>query len=227
MKVLARQVMAQLDLRRSLAAAETLRLEVDHRVKNSLQSLSAFVNLKARGVDSPDARDVLDSVTQNIRTVSLLHELLYKTDAGAVVDLGRYVANVVDFLGSVAPVDVIVTTDAVPGTASVSSRQASEVGTLVNEVVSNAFKHAFPDGRGGTVHIALSTPQPGRAHLSCTDDGVGLPPDYRAAGGLGMKLVSAIAAHLRGTITHPASGSGMRVDLSFPIDPAQDVRPAA
>jgi len=225
LKVMAGQVTTQLDLRRSLAAAETLRLEVDHRVKNSLQSLSAFVNLKARGIESPDARDVLDSVTRNIRTVSLLHEMLYKTDAGAVVDLGRYVATVVELLHSIAPVGIAVTTDAVAGMATVSSHQASEVGTLVNEVVSNAFKHAFPDGRTGTVRIALSMPEPGRVHLSCTDDGAGLPPGARPAGGLGMKLISAIAAHLRGTVTHGSAGQGMRVDLTFPVDPAPGAAP--
>lgn len=225
LKVLARQIMARLDLRLSLAASSTLRQEVDHRVKNSLQSLSAFVNLKSRGVESPDAREVLDSVTQNIQTVSLLHELLYKTDAGAVVDLGRYLTNVVDFLGTIAPEGVSIVIDALPGPLLVSSRQASEVGTLVNEVVSNAFKYAFPDERTGVVRLTLSQPDAGYVHLCCADDGIGLPAEYEAAKGLGMRLIAAIAAHLRGTVRYRAMAVGTQVDLIFPFDPVSNVSP--
>lgn len=221
LKVLARQVMAQLDLRRSLRLAETLRLEVDHRVKNSLQSLSAFVGLKARGTESPDAREVLDSVTQNIRTVSMLHELLYKTDAGAAVDLGDFIENVVTFLASAAPSSIQVTCDTAP--VRVTSRQAAGVGTLVNELAANAFKYAFPDGQPGTIHFALSRPDMGTVRLVCTDDGVGPPDDYESGTGLGMKLIAAVAGQLFGTVTHGKGQSGLHFELVFPllpVDPA-------
>ncbi len=220
MKVLARQVMAQLDLRHSLANAETLRQEVDHRVKNSLQSLSAFVGIKARSTTSPEARDVLESVTQNIRTVSMLHELLYKTEAGSSVDLGRFIGNVVDFLSGVAPAGIDVTCETTP--VSVTSRQAAGVGTLLNELAANAFKYAFPDGRTGRVHFSLSRPDPGVVTLVCTDDGIGPPEGYEVGTGLGMKLIAAVTAQLRGTVRHGAGEPGMRLELIFPLLPEEE-----
>ena len=225
LRVLARQVMARLDLRRSLAVAETLRLEVDHRVKNSLQSLTALIGLKARGVESPDAREVLDSVTQNIRTVSMLHELLYRTDAGAEIDLGRFIGNVVEFLSTVAPPTVRVVAEIGPEPVVVSSRRAAGIGTLVNEVAANAFKHAFPDGREGTVRIALSLRGEGDVLLTCSDDGVGPPEGYDGGKGLGMRLIAAVAGQLGGTVTHGSGNPGMRLDIAFPLAPEEPAAP--
>lgn len=99
LQVLARQVMAQLEMRRALAAAEALRHEVDHRVKNSLQSLSALAGIKARFARSDEARQALGQLQKRIHTVAMLHEQLYKTDAGSMVDLGKYMENIAKYLG--------------------------------------------------------------------------------------------------------------------------------
>ena len=154
LQVLARQVMAQLEMRRALAGAEALRHEVDHRVKNSLQSLSALAGIKARFARSDEARQALGQLQKRIHTVAMLHEQLYKTDAGSMVDLGKYMENIAKYLGAQAPANVALRCQA--RSISVPSDQAAAVGTLLNEFVANSLKHAFPNGRSGAVTMTLT-----------------------------------------------------------------------
>lgn len=195
LRVLARQVMAQLDLRRTVRQAELLRKEVDHRVKNSLQALSALARLQARHARNPDVSEALGAMDQRIHTVSMLHEQLYRTGLGSTVDLGHYVANLVDHLGKMAPAGVTVTADVMP--LAVSTRQAASAGALVNEFVANAFKHAFPEGRTGTVRVCVGPTDEGLVMLECSDDGVGLPAvEVEGGSGLGMRICKAVCAQL-------------------------------
>ncbi len=213
LKVLARQVMAQLDLKRALKAAELLRKEVDHRVKNSLMSLSALAGIQARMTNSEEAQAALEMMRQRIRTVSMLHEMLYKTDSGTRVDLGHYVRNLCDFLRQIAPDNVGVEVEADP--LPVTSEMATSAGTLINEFAANSFKHGFPDGRAGTVRISLKRGADGTAVLSCADDGVGMAVGGLFDGaGLGMKIADAAAQQLGGTLKVATEG-GVSIEVAF------------
>jgi two-component sensor histidine kinase len=216
LRVLARQVMAQLDLRRALRLAETLRQEVDHRVKNSLQSLSALSYLQARSTKSEEVRAALELMQRRIQTVSMLHEQLYKTEAGSKIDLGEYVRNVGNFLSDVAPGHVAVETDVQP--VIVSSQQAASVGILLNELATNAFKHAFPEDRQGTVRLSLKRLEDGLVSVECTDNGVGLEEGTaKPNGGLGMKIAEAITRQLGGSLAIDRSKcGGVTAGLVFP-----------
>lgn len=221
-RVLARQVMAQLDLRRSLRYADTLRQEIDHRVKNSLQLLSSFTGLEGRRFgDGPEA-DVIEAIQGRIQAVALLHDQLYRIEAGAQIDLARYLTEIADHLREMAPVGVTLTVRTDP--AFVGSRQAAQVGTLVNEVVSNAFKHGFPDDRGGDVTLTLGTTDGGLIRLECRDTGVGLaervegqPDGDSTTSGLGMQIAAALTRQLGCTLQLvPApDGRGTIASLSF------------
>lgn len=216
LRVLARQVMAQLDLKRALRLAETLRQEVDHRVKNSLQSLSSLSGLQARAAASDEARAAFELMQRRIQTVSMLHEQLYKTEAGSRIDLGEYVRNVGKFLEDVAPGHVSVKTDVEP--VAVSSQQAASVGILLNELAANAFKHAFPEGQRGTVRFSLRRREDDLISVQCTDNGVGFA-EPKVNGGLGMKIAEAISNQLGGRLNIDQSKDGVTAGIVFAAAP--------
>ena len=214
LQVLARQVMAQMEMRRALALAETMRREVDHRVKNSLQSLSALAGIKARVAKVPEAKEALLAIQRRIHTVAMLHEQLYKTDAGAMVDLGQYLGNVINYLGAQAPANVMLRCDA--AALLVPSEQAAAVGTLINEFVANSLKHAFPDGRAGSITVRLAQDGP-RVMVEAFDDGVGDVSVGASGGasGLGTQIMQATASQLGGVLALELDGGGARISMAF------------
>jgi two-component sensor histidine kinase len=220
LQVLARQVMAQMEMRRALALAETLRREVDHRVKNSLQSLSALAGIKARVANAPEAKEALLAIQKRIHTVSMLHEQLYKADAGAMVNLGQYLRNVTNYLGAQAPSNIAIRCEA--DELFVPSEQAAAVGTLINEFVANSLKHAFPDARGGAIGIRLEAAASGRAVVEAFDDGIGailgaLTPTHA---GLGTQIMQATAQQLGGALEVDLGGGGIGARMSLVFTPA-------
>ena len=216
LRVLAAQVMARLELRKSLANAAMLRKEVDHRVKNSLQSLSSLVRLAGRRARHEETAEALSTLQSRIDAVARLHEELYRSDSGRRVDLGRYLDNVGRHLTEIAPSHVRL--EFKTENLSVSSEQAVAVGTLVNEFVLNSFKHAFPDGRHGMIHVVAERgSSEGKIHLSCRDDGVGLPDlAFRSQDGLGMQIAAVISAELQGELNIQSSdGEGLTIGIEF------------
>lgn len=222
-KVLARQVMAQLEMRKALSAAATMRQEVDHRVKNSLQSLSAFVRIQERRLKSDEAKQAMTKVMTRIDAVSTLHEYLYKTDAGSNVDLGVYLDKIVDYLTDIAPPNV--TMEFTPISVMVGSQQAVSVGTLINEFVANSFKHAFPNQRSGTVIIELSNPSPDVVSVTCSDNGTGMTPDITTqSGGLGMKIAEIACLELRCELDLKIGAQGVTAAIEFKPEPRPQYR---
>ena len=222
-KVLARQVMAQLEMRKALGSAATMRQEVDHRVKNSLQSLSAFVRIQERRLQSDEAKQAMTKVMTRIDAVSTLHEYLYKTDAGSNVDLGVYLSNIVDYLTETAPAHV--TMEFAPVSVIVGSQQAVSVGTLVNEFVANSFKHAFPGQRQGIVRIELSVPSPGSIAVTCSDNGAGMTPDISTqSGGLGRKIAEIACMELRCELDLRIAAQGVTASIEFTPEPRPQYR---
>lgn len=214
LRVLARQVMAQLEMRKALKATKLLRQEVDHRVKNSLQSLSAYVRLQSRATQNEDTREVLAATGNRISAVATLHEQLYLADAGPTVALDRYVTSLCDHLFTGTAEGVNLDVNVVPVT--VGSRQAVAVGTLINEFVANSYKHAFPDGRTGTVSITVRPETDGLVHVTCRDDGVGLAGDIEThTAGLGMQIAKVICAELQCDLVFEPTEQGVALKIAF------------
>lgn len=217
LKVLARQVMAQLNLRLALARQSLLNKEVDHRVKNSLASVAALVGLQISRADDQVLKESLKGVEQRIRTISLLHEALYQTTALDRVDLAQYLPKLRTMLQAGAPPNVSVEFALEP--VLVGSGRASAIGVIVSEFVANSCKHAFPDGAGGVVSVQL-TRLDDIVELRCADDGVG---DRRNASeksrGLGLRLIEASAQSLHGKMTRPPTDKGFCLTIEFPAEP--------
>jgi two-component sensor histidine kinase len=219
LRVLARQVMAQLDLRRQLGVAEALRAEVDHRVKNSLSTIAAHVRLGARqvGRDGP-AGELLADIGRRIDAVSLVHEHLYRAGGVGTVDLGAYLAQLREHLAMVAPDGIAVEAELPAGPCEVGAGLAGKAGMFVNEAVGNALKHAFPeegaDGMArGRVLVRLTST--GRDMvLAVSDDGAGMTGERPE--GLGMTVLRASARALGGACEiEVGARGGTTVSVAF------------
>ncbi|MSU92340.1 GAF domain-containing protein [Rhodobacteraceae bacterium 2CG4] len=219
LRVLARQVMNQLDLRRALRLQTMLRKEVDHRVKNSLMTVAALTRMQARAATGDDTRRALAAVHGRIETVAALHQELSKSESGDRISLGRYLRGVVSLIDGHRPAHVVV--DVACGEdIDVSSARASNIGAIVNEFVTNSFKHAFPGGREGTVIVTCGSDSDGFLELTCRDDGVGFarPADDDGDGdaSLGLKIIRASAASLGGAVEVAELDRGYGIRLRFP-----------
>jgi two-component sensor histidine kinase len=219
LRVLANQVMTQLDLRAALREAEMLRQEVDHRVKNSLQSVSSLTRLQARASRSEEVRASLGVVERRIETVAALHGEMYLTHAGGRIDLGRYIANVGRLIEAVRPRGVAVEIDV--ESVEVGSREASAVAVIVNEAATNAFKHAFPGGRAGKLRIIGRRTADHGYELECSDDGAGAnpdaDPDASCDAGLGLRIVEASVTQLSGVSEVTSDATGFCIKVRFPV----------
>lgn len=214
------------ELALELKHRESLFREVSHRVKNDLQIVRGVLNLGTECVDMDGARarEVLLAAESRIRSISLVHEQLYKRAALATIDLGSYMEDLALYLeesyGADRPVSVVAN---VESNLSVSMDAAVPCGLLLNELVTNAFKYAFPEGRAGTVALGASRRQDGGIDLSVGDDGVGFEEDSDgAACGFGLEMVKSLTDQLRAKIRREGGpGSGTRWIVSLPPEPRE------
>jgi len=214
LRVLARQVIALLDARKALRTAEILRREVDHRVKNSLQALSAFARLQQRAFASDEAKLALSMILTRIDSLSQLHEQLYQTDVHVAVDLGEFIDRICGHLRGVAPPGVALRVDA--ERVLVPAQQAAAVGTYLNEFITNSFKHGFPEGRTGAVSIEMRRTQAGDVQLCCSDNGVGLPAEpAHPPAGLGIKIAEVICMELETELDLRNGREGVVATITF------------
>jgi two-component sensor histidine kinase len=207
-------------LRASLQEKEVLLKEVHHRVKNNLQVVASLLAMQADTIEDLALRTLFEDSQQRIQSIALIHEILYQAgEVGAHVNAAEYLTRLSQRLFEayrspgdrhtlrvqVEPVRLAVPT-AVP------------CGLLITELITNSFKHAFPDGLVGEIHVTLRQDPPGTCVLTVGDTGVGLPDglDTRATGSLGWPLVRLLTEQLRGTIELESHG-GTTVTITFPL----------
>jgi PAS domain S-box-containing protein len=189
-------------LRTSLKEKEVLLKEVHHRVKNNLQIVSSMLNLQMDQIADPRALELFKESQARVRSIALFHEKLYQSKDLAHVDMGEYLKSLTSGLFAtygVNPDRIVSSIEADDTPMGVDA--AISCGLIVNELVSNSLKHAFPGGRNGVVRIALR--RDGRsAVLEVSDDGVGFPEelDFRSPVTLGLRLVCILAEQVRGTV---------------------------
>ncbi|WP_425100647.1 sensor histidine kinase [Tropicibacter sp. S64] len=217
LRVLADQVMSQLDLRAALATEEVLRSEIDHRVKNSLQTVSSFLRLYRARARHEETREILAAVNLRVMAVAELHAALYQSDTVGEVALDQYIGRMVALLQRQAPEGVRVESQCVARNAS--PQTASALAMIVSEFVANAYKHAFPVGGSGVVTVSLTSSQEEMV-LICTDNGgagSNTSPGDSASTGIGMRLMEASAEQLGGTMTAGPDETGYRLTLRVPL----------
>jgi two-component sensor histidine kinase len=201
------------DLSTTNTRLEALLREVNHRVANSLQLVSALVQMQASAVDG-DARSALNDTQRRIEAIIQIHRRLYSSGDVESVDMREYLAALVrelqDTLSSAAsPRRLSLVADAV----RLETDRAVSVGVVVNELVTNACKYAYAHGKAGDVRIHLTDVGDGLT-LIVEDDGAGLTDGAAVQGtGLGGRLIKAMAASLNSEVIYDPAHSGVRASL--------------
>ena len=205
-------------LERKNREKEMLLQEIHHRVKNNLQIVISMLNLQARHVQDPQAKEVMRALKSRVRSMAILHERLYRHDDLGEIDLDDYFRGICESLYEAYGV----TEEQVQLELSVPSIKvdidtAITLGLIVNELVSNTLKYAFPDfTRKGLLRIVLEPHQNGRCTLTVSDNGKGLPSDFdqRMSHSFGLQLVSSLSKKVNGRINF-INNNGTNSILSF------------
>ena len=200
--------------------AETLLHEVNHRVANSLGLVAAMVRMQASSVTDPAAAQALQETQARITAIGGVHRRLYMHSTIGLVALDDYLgfltAELQTTLSDQArPHHIALDADAV----TVSTDKAVSIGVIVGELVTNAFKYAYPEGRAGEIRVVLRAVDDGMAELRVEDDGIGFDPVASASGaGLGTKILKSMAVNLGSEITQHCEGGGSRTSLRFSLE---------
>jgi two-component sensor histidine kinase len=202
--------------------------EVNHRVGNSLQMIASMLTLHANAADNPEVSEALTDATGRVLAVAQVHRRLYTSDDVQSVAVDQYLEALIEDLRRSSESNELAQLTLVAEPVAVDPDRAVAVGVIVNELVTNALKYAYPDGPG-PIRVAVRSTGGGRAMLCVEDDGVGMAPRAEPKStGLGQRIVRAMGEKLGATIEIDRAHKGTRVVVSFDVrKPATAARPAA
>lgn len=205
----------------ALQEKEVLLREIHHRVKNNLQVISSLLSLQADHVEDPQIVAAFRETQARVRSMSLIHEELYQASNLARVNFSDYLRRLTGYLANAYGVGGRVRIHMDVRDVLLGVDTAIPLGLIVNELVSNALKHAFPDGRHGEIALWLTRIEDEADQhwyeLVVQDNGKGFPDnvDYRNTDSLGLQLVQVLSRQLRGHVELSVNG-GTRFSLHFP-----------
>ena len=207
-------------LRQSLEEKESLLKEIHHRVKNNLQIVSSLLYLQEDYMEDAKGVEILRESQNRVKSMALIHEQLYGTADLAKIDFGRYVqgltANLFDAYG-IDPARIRLNVHA--DDIALGVDMAVPCGLIINELVSNALKHAFLPDAAGTIEIVIRTLHAGRIEIVVADDGIGLvePPADPEQSSLGLRLIDTLTTQLGGTLALTTEiGTRFTITLTAP-----------
>jgi len=192
-------------LKASLLEKDVLLKEIHHRVKNNLQVVHSLLNLQSNQTTDAATLDVLRDSQNRVRSMALVHETLYRSPDLARVDFAEYASSLAAHLAQSYRIDSAAIQLSVQAASDVrlSIDIAIPCGLIINELVSNALKHAFPCGRTGTVTVRLAHTTAEEIAMTVADNGIGLPPDfdYTQTESLGLQLIGQLVRQIHGRLT--------------------------
>lgn len=192
---------------------QVLLSELAHRVANNFATIAALIQQRSVGVADPQAKSALAEATEQVRVMARIHNRLKAGNENIVLDSRRFMQELCDdvrvSLASNRPISIACTAASFP----LSAIEAVPIGLLVNELVTNAVKYAFPNGRKGSIRVLLEQTGNG-LRLSVIDDGVGMQSAVQGTG-LGHRLSRALAQQLGSRLEVESSGNGTAVSLLF------------
>ena len=199
---------------------EVLLREVHHRVKNNLQIISSLLGMQAKNIENEDFCALIEESQNRIKSIALIHEKLYQSKNLAQIDFAEYIKELIHELLTAYAIDPNqihskVTLEKI----FLSIDTAIPCAMIINEIVSNSLKYAFPEERKGKIEIHLEEREK-KYFLRVSDDGIGLPKGYdpQKQKSLGMKLIRIFTEQLEGKLEF-SSKLGTKYQLEFPIDP--------
>jgi len=201
-----------------VAEKTVLLKEITHRVKNNLAVIGALLGMQADELRDEQARTALNECQQRVLSMALIQECLYSDEHLDRVNFGAYARQLAEQISDAwtgANDNVTLNVEADP--IEVPVTLAIPCGLILNELVSNAFKHGFPDSRAGSIAVRFTQPEPGRLSLSCCDDGVGIPEgfDWQNAASLGLRIVHILARQIEAAFTLDRTRGGACFQLTF------------
>jgi two-component sensor histidine kinase len=214
-------------LKRSLAEKEVLLQEVHHRVKNNLQVIASLLRLQADAFDDPALAGALRESQHRVESMAFIHEQLYESANLREVDLAQHAALLLSNLFHAYGVDASrISSHVAMEPLVLGVDQAIPAGLILNELVSNALKHAFPRGLCGGI-VVEGNVAARCVHLAVLDDGVGVAENFRPeqTRSLGLRIVQILARQLKGTFDFERIGfehtTGTTFRVSFPLSPVK------
>ncbi len=204
-------------LKASISEKEILIKEIHHRVKNNLQIISSLLNLQSMNIEDQEVRDIFMQSKNRIHTMAMVHEKLYRSDNYAEIDFREYLVSLVDeLIASQSDYSTRITKEIRAEKILLTVDNAIPCALIVNELVTNALKHAFTGIDEGKLTITLQQSSEGDITLEVADNGVGMTEDfnYEETDTLGLNIIKALALQLRGEMTY-SSENGSRFTLVF------------
>lgn len=202
-------------LERAIAEKEVLLREIHHRVKNNLQIINSLLLLKKARLKEIGAQSIIEDVLRRINAISLVHESLYLKSDTHDIDFSAYLSELARGLVSSYGMEGRVQARVTSTGGNLGLNDAIPIGLVATEIITNSLKHAFPNGRSGSIDIAFSKLGRSEHVLVIHDTGVGLPQDRPGEIGAGMALTKGLVAQVSGTASFSRDG-GTTFVLRFP-----------
>lgn len=201
------------DLRDALEAKTILLHEVDHRVKNNLTMIGSLLRLQARSIDDPAIVAKLDNMLERVDALAVVHRQLYQSDDIATFDIGMFAESLArDVIGSSGRNDIELALRT--RSLMVDSAYASALGLILNEILTNAIKHGFADGRSGTLAL-FAGEEKGQGTIRICDDGPGMPA-VRRTKSIGAALITRLVRQVQAQVRWSDNAPGTCVTITFP-----------
>lgn len=191
--------------------------EVHHRVKNNLQIIISLLNLQSRFISDSKLIDVFSEIQNRVRSMSLIHEKMYKTKDLRTVDIQEYITDLSESLLNTYRLGQKVDLDVEVGVNRFNSDTLTPLGLIINEVISNALKYAFQEGKSGRIFVKITRLENGRFRLLIGDNGIGMPEEI-AMGNIdsfGTELIGALSEQLNGSIELLPNKKGTVYQVDF------------
>jgi two-component sensor histidine kinase len=214
-------VESRLKLADAVKEREIMLQEIHHRVKNNLQIISSLLNMQLRRLEPGGARHAVEDCRRRVLVIAQIHERLYLSKDYVHIQLGELIQPLVSDIFSSVVVHPDIRFELAIDEVSLDLARAIPCALLINELVTNALKHAFHGRSAGTVRVAFRRREPG-LELEVADDGCGLPDgfDITRASSMGAQLIVALAAQLGGMLAVDSS-TGTRFQLTLPVVESQ------
>lgn len=206
-------------LERSISEKEILIKELHHRVKNNLQVISSLLRLQAELIEDENIKSHLLESRNRIHSMASVHNLLYRSQNLGAIDFGYYLRKLTDDLSmSYFGQPNLIKVDFEVNDTELNIDKAIPLGILMNELISNAFKHAFSDLENANLTISISS-NSDQLKVSVRDNGVGFDPNkIDKRNSLGMNLIDSLSDQLSADVGYESNGNGTTVNLAIPLD---------
>jgi PAS domain S-box-containing protein len=204
-------------IKNSLLEKELLLKEIHHRVKNNLQIIISLLNLNEEFLEDEKSHDIFTDIQTRVRSMALIHELMYKQENFIALNIKDYIENMIKFLcNTYSEVQDRITVVCNVENIQLDMDTLIPCGLIVNELFTNSLKHAFPNGSKGSIYINFKA-ENDKYILSISDDGVGIPKEFDVHGlkTFGLKLVDINTRQLRGEMNVTRKEKGVEFKMEF------------